>query len=56
MINSGARIEWSRGNGDDANKVFGKFDPYDRGGTVTFETDDELLEGSQKTYIRGCSR
>ena len=34
----------------------GTFDPYDKGGVIKFYTDDELYEGIQQTYIRGCSR
>ena len=56
MLSGGSRIVWTRHTGEDASNYFGKFDPYDKSGTITFEATDELLEGVQQTFIRGCSR
>jgi len=42
-------------NGTDATGLLGKFDRYDRGGTVHVQTNSEAAVGKRRTIIRGCS-
>jgi len=46
---------WMFQNGTDATNLLGKFDRYDRGGTVHIQTNSEAAVGKRRTIIRGCS-